>query len=90
MATETLLRARAFGLAHRRLKKREYRGLWITRVTAACRARGISYSAFMHGMELAHIELNRKSLSELAIHHPSVFDELVQVAQSELKKAHAA
>lgn len=90
MATETLLRGRAFGLAHRRLKKREYRGLWITRVTAACRARGISYSAFIHGLELAHIELNRKSLSELAIHHPSAFDELVQIAQTELKKAHAA
>jgi large subunit ribosomal protein L20 len=90
MATETLLRGRAFGRAHRRLKKREYRGLWIIRVKAACVARGMTYSAFIHGMDLAQIELNRKSLSELAIHHPSVFDELVQIAQAELTKAQAA
>jgi large subunit ribosomal protein L20 len=52
------------------------------RVTAACRARGIRYSQFIHGLALAKIALNRKSLSELAIHSPHVFDELVEIAQS--------
>jgi large subunit ribosomal protein L20 len=78
---ETVLRARAFAWVHRRLKKREYRALWITRLTAACRARGLSYSNFIHGLSVAGIELNRKTLSELAIHEPVVFDEIVEVAK---------
>jgi len=82
---ETVLRARAFGFVHRKLKKREYRALWITRVTAACRARGLNYSTFIHGLKAAGIELNRKSLSELAIHEPAVFDEIVAAAQSAAK-----
>ena len=82
MATETLFRARAFAFRDRRFKKREFRALWITRVTAACRARGIRYSQFIHGLAVAQVELNRKSLSELAIHSPHVFDELVKIAQS--------
>lgn len=84
MATETLFRARQFAYRDRRTKKRNYRALWITRVTAACRSRGMSYSVFMHGMLLAKIELNRKSLSELAIFAPHVFDELVQLARAEI------
>ena len=82
MATETLFRARAFAFRDRRAKKREYRALWITRVTAACRERGIRYSQFIHGLALAKVELNRKSLSELAIHSPHLFDELVNIAKS--------
>ncbi|MBS0261198.1 MAG: 50S ribosomal protein L20 [Planctomycetes bacterium] len=81
MATETLFRARAFAFRDRRFKKREFRSLWITRVTAACEARGIRYSQFIHGLALAQVSLNRKSLSELAIHSPHVFDELVKIAQ---------
>jgi large subunit ribosomal protein L20 len=81
MATETLFRARAFAFRDRRFKKREFRSLWITRVTAACEARGIRYSQFIHGLAVAQISLNRKSLSELAIHSPHVFDELVKIAQ---------
>jgi len=83
MATETLFRARAFAFRDRRNKKREFRSLWIVRVTAACKARGIRYSQFIHGLAVANIQLNRKSLSELAIHSPHVFDELVKIAQSE-------
>ena len=82
MATETMFRARAFAFRDRRAKKRNFRSLWIVRVTAACRARGIRYSQFIHGLALAKIALNRKSLSELAIHSPHVFDELVKIAQS--------
>lgn len=84
MATETLFRARAFAFRDRRAKKREYRALWITRVTAACRARGIRYSQFIHGLAAANVALNRKSLSELAIHSPHVFDELVAIARAEV------
>ncbi len=82
MATETLFRARAFAFRDRRHKKRDFRALWIVRVTAACKARGIRYSQFIHGLAEAKIALNRKSLSELAIHSPHVFDELVKIAQA--------
>lgn len=87
---ETVLRARAFAFIHRRLKKREYRALWITRLSAACRARGLSYSVFIHGLIAAGVELNRKTLSELAIHEPAVFDEIVEVAKKAAKKTSAA
>ncbi len=79
---ETVVRARAFGFVGRKLKKRDYRALWITRISAACRQRGLSYSEFMHGLKSAGIELNRKSLSELAIREPAVFDEIVAAARA--------
>ncbi len=82
MATETMFRARAFAFRDRRTKKRNFRALWIVRVTAACRARGMRYSQFIHGLAEAKVLLNRKSLSELAIHSPHVFDELVKIARS--------
>lgn len=86
MASETLLRARAFAFRDRRAKKRSFRALWIVRVTAACRARGIRYSQFVHGLTVAKVGLNRKSLSELAIHSPQMFDELVEIARSHLNE----
>ena len=67
-------------------RSREFRALWITRITAACRERGLNYSTFVHGLKLAEIELNRKSLSEIAIHAPSVFDEIVAVVRGVLQK----
>jgi large subunit ribosomal protein L20 len=85
MATEKLYRARAF----RRTKKREYRALWIIRITAACRARGMSYSRFINGLTRANVGLNRKSLSELAIHSPHVFDQLVDIARTAVSSAKA-
>jgi large subunit ribosomal protein L20 len=84
---ETLVRARAFAYRDRRNRKREFRSLWIIRVTAACRERGLRYSEFIHGLNLAGIELNRKMLSEIAIHNPVVFDELVEVARGAIAKA---
>ena len=87
MASETLLRARAFAFRDRRAKKRSFRALWIVRVTAACRARGIRYSQFIHGLIVANVTLNRKSLSELAIHCPHMFDELVEIAKSNMEVA---
>lgn len=86
---ETLVKARAYAYRDRRLRKREFRSLWIVRVTAACRARGMRYSAFIHGLDLAGIELNRKMLSEIAIHEPAVFDELVDVARGAVERAAA-
>jgi large subunit ribosomal protein L20 len=76
----TLLRARAFAFRDRRVKKRQFRRLWIVRINAACRMRGITYSRFIHGLQLANIALDRKSLSETAIHDPATFDALVQIA----------
>ena len=87
---ETILRARRFAWRDRRLKKRNMRTLWIVRITAACRARGTSYSKFSHGLLLAKVELNRKMLSELAIFEPQIFDELVQIANSHAREPVAA
>jgi large subunit ribosomal protein L20 len=87
---ETVLRARAFAFAHRRLKKREFRALWITRLSAACGPRGLNYSTFIRGLTLAGVELNRKTLSELAIHEPEIFDEIVEIAKNAVAQATAA
>lgn len=79
---ETLQRAWAYGTRDRRQKKREYRRLWIIRVNAAARMRGMSYSQFIDGLKKAGIDLNRKQLSEVAIHDPAGFDALVAEARA--------
>src|SRR5215472_17556464 len=76
-AKETLLRAGMFAFRDRRAKKRNFRRLFITRLTAAAEMRGLRYSRLIHGLRLANIRLNRKSLSELAIHDPETFDAIV-------------
>ena len=83
---ETLIRAGAFAFRDRRRRRREFRRLWITRISAAVRARDLSYSEFIHGLQKANIELDRKMLSELAIHDPAAFDQIV----ADVKKALAA
>jgi large subunit ribosomal protein L20 len=85
-AKETLVRAGVFAFRDRRARKREFRKLWIIRINAAVRERGLRYSEFIHGLELAKIELDRKSLSEMAIHDPPGFDAVVE----RVKKALAA
>lgn len=75
---ETLLRAEAYAFRDRRVRKREFRKLWITRINAAVRQRGLRYSEFMHGLSKSGIELDRKMLSELAIHDPDGFDRVVE------------
>lgn len=62
----------------RRAKKRTFRQLWITRINAACRLSGVSYSVFIQGLQKAQIELNRKSLADMAVHNPNGFAELVK------------
>ncbi|REJ72792.1 MAG: 50S ribosomal protein L20 [Planctomycetota bacterium] len=79
---ETVVRSRAYAFRDRRVRKREFRRLWITRISAACAERGLRYSTFMHGLKLAGIDLNRKTLSELAIFEPAVFDELADICKS--------
>ena len=89
-AKETLLRAGMFAFRDRRAKKREFRKLFIIRVTAAAEMRGLRYSRLIHGLKLAGIALDRKSLSELAIHDPETFDAIVGRARVELDKHDAA
>ena len=85
-AKETLLRAGMFSFRDRRAKKREFRKLFIIRVTAAAEMRGVRYSRLIHGLRLAKIGLDRKSLSELAIHDPETFDAIVAKVRTEIDK----
>jgi large subunit ribosomal protein L20 len=87
---ETIIRSRAFAFRDRRNRKRVFRALWITRLTAACRQRGMSYSVFIHGLKVAGIELNRKTLSELAIFEPAVFDEIAEASKAAVASSSAA
>jgi large subunit ribosomal protein L20 len=66
----------------RKRRKRDFRSLWITRINAACRARGMTYSRFINGLKNAGIDLNRKVLSELAIHDPKAFDAVLSLAKA--------
>jgi large subunit ribosomal protein L20 len=86
-ARDTVRRAGVYAYRDRRARKGDFRSLWITRLTAACRSRGISYSRFMHGLKQACIGLNRKMLSELAIADPQAFDRVVELARGQALKA---
>jgi large subunit ribosomal protein L20 len=83
-ASITLIRSRVFAFRDRKAKKRQFRRLWIIRINAACRMRDLRYSEFMHGLQRALVALDRKSLSELAIHDPATFDKLVEIAKAAL------
>lgn len=88
-ARELVVRAGTYAYKDRRDFKRNIRGLWILRLNAACRQRGLTYSQFMHGLKKANVELNRKTLSELAIADPAAFDQVVAVAREHLPAAAA-
>ena len=79
---ETLVRAETFAFRDRRARKREFRKLWILRINAACRERGMRYSEFIHGLTKAGIELDRKILSDLAITDAAAFDAIVAKAKA--------
>lgn len=89
-AKEAVIRAGCFAYRDRRARKRDFRRLWIIRLTAACRMRGIQYSRFIFALKEAGIELNRKMLSELAIHHPDDFDAIVEIARQHIPHVAAA
>lgn len=84
-AENALVRGGVFALRDRRARKRDYRGLWITRITAACKMRGTRYSLFINGLKRSGCLLNRKMLSNLAIEDPKLFDQLVETAKKASK-----
>jgi len=81
MANQAVMKSLTYAYVGRKLKKRDFRKLWITRISAACQANGMNYSRFMHGLKLKGIDLNRKMLSEMAIHEPEAFTELCGAAK---------
>ena len=83
-AKETLARAGAFAYRDRRVRKREFRRLWIVRISSACEQHGLRYSQFIHGLNKANIGLDRKQLSEMAINDPAGFQAVVEQVKSAL------
>lgn len=86
LATEAVERGLAYAYRDRKVRKRDFRSLWITRIGAACRQQGLSYSRFMDGLKRAQVSLDRKMLADLAVRERDVFQELVKVAQAAGKK----
>jgi large subunit ribosomal protein L20 len=86
-AKQTVTKAGQYAFRDRRARKRDFRSLWVIRISAACQQRGVSYSAFMGGLKRANIVLNRKMLSEVAIADPEAFDQLVAAAKAQFAAA---
>lgn len=84
MAKEAVMKSGNYAYIGRKQKKRDFRRLWITRISAACRSNGINYSTFMNGLKKAGINLNRKMLSEIAIADPQAFTALTEKAKAAL------
>ena len=84
MAKEAAMKSGNYAYIGRRLKKRDFRRLWITRISAGCKANGINYSQFMNGLKKSGVTLNRKVLSEIAVHDAAAFTALVEQAKKAL------
>ena len=84
MAKQAVMKSGVYAYAGRRMKKRDFRQLWITRISAACKANGMNYSTFMHGMKLAEIQIDRKMLAELAVNDKAAFTQLTELAKAKL------
>ena len=84
MANEQVMKSLTYAYVGRRLKKRDFRQLWITRISAACKLNGVNYSTFTHGLKLAGVEINRKMLSEMAINDAVAFTALCDMAKAKL------
>ncbi|MBE7054665.1 MAG: 50S ribosomal protein L20 [Ruminococcaceae bacterium] len=84
VANQAVMKSLSYAYVGRKLKKRDFRSLWITRISAACKMNDINYSRFMNGLKKANIEINRKMLSEIAINDPAAFTQLVETAKSNL------
>src|SRR5437588_9126857 len=80
----TLIRGRVYAFRDRRARKRMFRRLWITRVSAACRMRGLRYSQLISGLQRASVALDRKTLADLAVHDPDTFTRIVDLARQQL------
>ena len=85
MANEAMMKSGRYAYVGRKAKKRDFRRLWITRISAACKANGTNYSTFMNGLKKAGIDLNRKMLSEMAIHDAAAFTALCDMAKNAVK-----
>ena len=85
MAKEAVMKSGNYAFVGRKLKKRDFRSLWITRISAAAKQNGINYSQLMHGLKLADVNINRKMLSEIAIHDENGFKEIVDIAKKALE-----
>jgi large subunit ribosomal protein L20 len=81
VANEAVMKSLTYAYTGRRLKKRDFRSLWITRISAACKLNGMNYSTFMHGLKVAGIEINRKMLAELAVNNAAAFTQLTEIAK---------
>jgi large subunit ribosomal protein L20 len=86
VANQQVMKSLMYAFRDRRQKKRDFRKLWVTRINAAARINGLSYSRLMHGLKLAGIEVNRKMLAELAISDANAFAELANAAKAQLNK----
>jgi len=87
LVQEARVRAGCNAFKDRRRRKRDFRGLWITRLSAACHSRHLRYSQFIFGLKMAQVALNRKMLSEMAIHDPQAFDQVVEIARHAAENA---
>jgi len=81
IANEAVMKSLSYAYTGRRLKKRDFRALWITRISAACKMNGMNYSTFMHGLKQAGITINRKMLAEMAISDTAAFTQLTDIAK---------
>ena len=84
MANEQVMKSLQYAYVGRRLKKRDFRQLWIARISAGCKMNGMNYSTFMHGLKLAGVEINRKMLAELAVNDKAAFAQLTELAKSKI------
>ena len=84
MANQAVMKSLKYAYIGRKQKKRQFRQLWIARINAACKANGMNYSRFMNGIKKAGVTMNRKMLSEMAIHDPAAFTALVEKAKEAL------
>ena len=80
----TLIRSRVYAFRDRRVRKREFRRLWIVRINAACRMRGLRYGQLISGLQRARVELDRKTLADLAVHDPDAFTKIVELAKANI------
>ncbi|MBD5084073.1 MAG: 50S ribosomal protein L20 [Clostridiales bacterium] len=84
MANEQVMKSLQYAYVGRRLKKRDFRQLWIARISAGCKMNGMNYSTFMHGLKLAGVEINRKMLAEMAVNDKAAFTQLTELAKGKL------
>ena len=84
MANQAVMKSGVYAYTGRKLKKRDFRQLWITRISAACKLNGMNYSNFMHGLKLAGVEINRKMLAEMAVNDKAAFTALTELSKSKL------